>query len=198
MRHTLLLALLLLTSCPHTDGITYAVQLTDACRDPQTTYTQNNVGSMDGFNGAHFVMADSPEASSATATATIDCGATTSGAPAELNLNTDRVTIDPTMVSGELAWIAVMSHEIGGHWQIHHGAHPERARVHPCPTADYLGDPALCNTDHWLDTMVMAPSTPGIGMGNGGWNGDIEDMSGIPHSQITLEDQEFLAWALTR
>jgi hypothetical protein len=194
----LLLALLALVvaTCTHTNGTTYALHLGDACRDPQTAYTRGHVVDFDGFGGGHFVMDDDPAARSAAATLTYECGPTSSGAPAELNLDTNVVTIDPALVAGELAWTAVMLHE-GAHWQIHRGPHPERARVHPCPSVDYLGpDHALCNADHWTDTMVMAPTSPGIGAGNGGWNGDTESSDAIPHSQITLEDQEFVAWAL--
>ena len=187
------LAFFALVSCPHTNSTVYAVHLTDACRDPQITYTRDSLSGMDDFGGGHFVM---DGAATASATVTVDCAPTSSGAPGELNLDTDRVTIDPALVAGELAWIAVLYHEVGGHWQIHRGPHPERARVHPCPTADYLGDPALCNTDHWTETMVMAPTSPGIGTASGGWTGDVEDVGSLPHSQITMADAEFVQWGL--
>lgn len=196
MRITLIalaaLCALACASCIATNGVVYAVHLGDGCRDPQTTYTRDHVGDMDAFGGAHFVMDDAPEAAQARATVTVDCGPTSSGAPGELNLDTDTVTIDPAQVEGELAWMAVLFHEVGGHWQIHHGPHPERAKVHACQSPTDLGDPALCDTRHYTPFMVMVAYQSGIGRGNGNWNGDTETADAAPHSQITLEDSEFV------
>lgn len=188
---SLALAALCALSCTHTNGTVYAVHLAN-CREPQASYVRDHLADMDAFGGAHFVAEDDPAAASAATTATFDCGGTTSGRPEELDLTHDVVRMDPAQVAGELATMAILFHGLGGHWQIFHGPHPERAKVHACQSATDLGDPTLCDTRHYTPFMVMVAYQSGIGAGNGGWNGDVETADAAPHSQITLEDAEFV------
>lgn len=194
MRYLLMSMFLLLTACKGTDGTEERVAF-GGFREPQLTYAREHVSDMDALGGSHYRLALYGEQPTVIVNAVqfFEPENAAAGVCLPPDCPVPVISIDPTRANGELAFTAVMLHELI-HEKISRGRHPERAQFHVCQF-----DGPLCYADGWWDAhAVMLPTSPGLGTSTGsGWGGSTEiiDTGAIPNFVITQADKEFYQWA---